>query len=105
MTGNTVEHNPPVAVSLFQESSNQGHVDATCKYAKCIMEGVGCDKNPVKAYQLFSQAEEQGSSEALFHLPPERNWDPEKRCTVPQTLRTGCKSGLSTRSCNSCPEL
>ena len=51
-----VEEDTTRAVKLYEKAAKQGLMEAQCNLGECLMQGVGIERNPKRAAQLFMQA-------------------------------------------------
>jgi len=59
-----IDRNPGNAGELYSLAANQGHGPATLALARMHRDGIGTEKDPVKAWALATLAEERGAEEA-----------------------------------------
>ena len=68
LTGDRVERSDIKAFYFFSEAAKQNNPVAQFKLARFYKDGIVAQKDPEKAFKLFSLAAEGGVNDALFDL-------------------------------------
>ena len=58
----------PAAAKMYEAAAKQGHLEAARRYAHCLLDGKGVDKDAAAAVEWFAVAAEGGHVDAQFQL-------------------------------------
>ena len=63
-----VQASMPAAAKMYEAAAKQGHLEAARRYAHCLLDGNGVDKDAAAAVEWFGIAAEGGHADAQFQL-------------------------------------
>jgi TPR repeat protein len=63
-----VQASMPAAAKMYEAAAKQGHLEAARRYAHCLLDGNGVDKDAAAAVEWFGIAAEGGHVDAQFQL-------------------------------------